>query len=291
MLIRLVKMSRAITTELARLAAWPNCMTFFFGIRSAITPPKTERTSIGTAPASPTRPSAANVSAAASDSALQGTLTENDNVVGEITVAGTIGLVFFGGVLFGAGGGMFYVTTRRWLADLGRWRGPAFGVLLFAILGNAVVDGNNEDFRRFGPAGLNLAMFSSLYILFGVLVAPLYDRLQRAVPPSFTDMRPLAVLTDAFGLLLALAIVLPIVFLGFGGEPVRRFLLTALPLYLLLGLPLLAALLEGRVGRFDRLSDLKQHPSLMLLAVAALIAPVAVGLTLDARALREILWA
>jgi len=85
--------------------------------------------------------------------------------------------------------------------------------------------------------------------------------------------------------------VLAIVVIGFGDEPVRRFLLTALPLYLILGLPLLVGLLERGVGRFERLSELKRHPRRMLLAVGALIAPVAIGLTLDARALREILAA
>lgn len=234
---------------------------------------------------------AMRVSAIASDSGLQGALTENDNVVGEITVGGTFALLIFGGILFGAGGGLFYAAMRRWLADLGRWRGLAFGVLLLAILGNAVVDGGNADFRRFGPAWLNLAMFSSLYILFGVLVVPLHDRVQRAAPPLSANMHPLAALAGAFGLLLALAIMLPVVVFGFGGEPVRRALLTALPLYLLPGLLLFAAILEGRVGRFERLSDLKRHPRLMLLAIAALIPPIAIGLTLDARALREILSA
>ena len=56
-----------------------------------------------------------------------------------------------GGILFGAGGGLFYAAVRHWLADLGRWRRLAFGVLLLAILGNAVVDGANEDFSGSVP--------------------------------------------------------------------------------------------------------------------------------------------
>jgi len=159
------------------------------------------------------------------------------------------------------------------------------------VLGNAVIDGGNADFRRFGPVGLNLAMFGSLYLLFGILIVPLHDRVRRAVPPLSADMHPLAALAVVFGLLLTLAIVLPVVFMGFSGGPVRRFLLTALPLYLMFGLPLLVVLFERSVAPFERLSDFKQHRALTLLAVAALLAPVAIGLTLDVRALHAILAA
>ena len=60
-------------------------------------------------------------------------------------------------------------------------------------------------------------MFASLYILFGMLVVPLHDRVQRAIPPLSANMHPLAALAVALGLLLAFAIVLPVVLFGFSG--------------------------------------------------------------------------
>ena len=59
--------------------------------------------------------------------------------------------------------------------------GLVFGVLLLAVLGSAI-EGDNFDFYVFGPRTLNVAMFASLFILFGLLVAPLFDFVNRALP-------------------------------------------------------------------------------------------------------------
>ena len=44
------------------------------------------------------------------------------------------------------------------------------------------LDGNNFDFTTFGSPALSVLMISSLYIAFGLLIAPIAARLDRAVP-------------------------------------------------------------------------------------------------------------
>lgn len=111
-----------------------------------------------------------------------GLRTDNGNVVGEITVPGTIGLVVFAGVASGLIGGLVYAALQPWLAPLGRRRAVGFGVLLLGALGFVVITPANPDFRRFGPAGVNIAMFALIYVLFGALLVSLHTVLDRVTP-------------------------------------------------------------------------------------------------------------
>jgi hypothetical protein len=114
-----------------------------------------------------------------------GALTANGNRVGDFTMD-TLFLVAFGALL-GAFGGLLYVALRRWLPGAGRGRGLLFGALLLGAFGTALLEADNVDFRRFGSAPLNVALFGALFPVFGVLVAPLADRAARLVPPIEGD--------------------------------------------------------------------------------------------------------
>jgi hypothetical protein len=109
-------------------------------------------------------------------------VTDNGNQCGDITVGGTGFLLLFGALGFGCSSGLAYLAVRPAIDRLGKWRGLGFGLLLLGTFGFSIITGENPDFRRFGPAGLNVAMFSAIFILFGLLVAPVYDRLDRWVP-------------------------------------------------------------------------------------------------------------
>ena len=116
----------------------------------------------------------------------QGKLTDAEVTVGEVTAVGTIFLALARRrrrhVRRPA-----YRAVRRRLAWAGRWRGLAFGGLLLAIFGSALVEGSNPDFDGFGMPIVNVAMFATLFVFFGILIAPVYDDLQRAVAaPSTT---------------------------------------------------------------------------------------------------------
>src|SRR3990172_12541379 len=122
----------------------------------------------------------------------QGAITDAEATVGEITAGGTTFLIFLGGMA-GALGGVLYLAVRRWLADAGRGGGLVFSALLLAIYGSSIIDGDNPDFDEFGSPGLNIAMFASLFIIFGLLVAPLFERIERGLPrPSLrpSDLNP-----------------------------------------------------------------------------------------------------
>jgi hypothetical protein len=112
----------------------------------------------------------------------QGVLTEAEEIVGEITLAGTLFLLVAGAAL-GMGGGLAYVAIRRWLPSRGI--GLVFGVLMLAVSGRPLVNPGDVDFVVLDPAWLGITMFASLPILFGLLVVPLQAKLE----PIFTKAR------------------------------------------------------------------------------------------------------
>jgi len=116
------------------------------------------------------------LSALAAGSVVQGVTTSNGNRVGEITAAGTIGLIIFVGVFSGLFGGLLYASLRPWLAPFARWRGLAFGLGLLGFAGSLVLDAANSDFIILRPPLLNVAMFAALFVIFGVALAPVFDR-------------------------------------------------------------------------------------------------------------------
>ena len=111
---------------------------------------------------------------------LVGTLTDAGEAVGEITFSGSLFLIVFLGAAVGSAGGSLYAVIGPLLVGAGRWRGVVFGVVLLALAGSLIIDPHNFDFGRFGPPLLNVAMFASLFLLFGVAMAPMYDRVDGA---------------------------------------------------------------------------------------------------------------
>ena len=115
---------------------------------------------------------------------VRGMVTENGNVVGEITLAGTIALMVFAGLsstVFGTGA---FVVARPWLPRGTVARGLVFGGFLLALTGAAVVDRANADFVILGDRVLNVTMFSGLFFAFGVVASSAVAFLERRVPPA-----------------------------------------------------------------------------------------------------------
>lgn len=111
-----------------------------------------------------------------------GLTTENGNRVGDITVDGTVGLILFGGVFAGILGGLGYEAVRPWFVNFGRSRGLVLGLVLLASVGSVVINPENVDFRRFGSPAVNTFLFALLFILYGVVLVPIEERLRQAVP-------------------------------------------------------------------------------------------------------------
>ena len=191
--------------------------------------------------------------------AAQGLITENGNRIGVFT--SDTGFLLFFGTFLGVFGGLLYVALRPWLPRSGRRRGLAFGALLLAACGTAVVERENFDFHRFGIPALNIALFAALFLLFGLVVAPLADRAERAFPPIPPARAPRLGTVGAYVLLAGCALLglFPLgMAVGVGllgrGEVSADFRMALVPFLALLAVALLArALPAGSDGeRWDR---------------------------------------
>ena len=115
----------------------------------------------------------------------QGRLTEADEVVGNIDVGGTIGLIVFGGVLTGLLSGAVYMLVRRWLPT-GWLGGVTFG-LLHLVVAATVIDPlrpDNPDFDLVGPGWLSVTTFGAACVLHGLAVMAFANRYSHLVPPA-----------------------------------------------------------------------------------------------------------
>lgn len=112
----------------------------------------------------------------------QGMITEAGEVVGNISLTGTIGLFVFVGLPFGLIGGVGYV-----LASLVLSRGPVggaiFGVAMLICVGSRVapLHEENPDFDILGPGWLSIVTFSVMAVLTGILTAPIAGRIGAAL--------------------------------------------------------------------------------------------------------------
>lgn len=115
---------------------------------------------------------------------VRGSLTEGGNVVGEITLAGTVGLMLFAGIgsaILGAGA---YTVARPWLPRGTAARGLVFGVSLLAFMGSAVIDPANADFVLLGDRLLNVTVFSALFVAFGLVASASIAVLDARMTPA-----------------------------------------------------------------------------------------------------------
>jgi hypothetical protein len=133
----------------------------------------------------------------------QGKLTEAGQIVGRITVDGSLGFIVFTALFFGPLWGAAYLLLRRWL-PAGRAGGLAYGAVLLVAAATRVepLRRANPDFDLVGPGWVSVAAFTALALLHGMLVAALAGRLSRSVP--LLAARPGAIAAHAPLLLLLL---------------------------------------------------------------------------------------
>ena len=86
------------------------------------------------------------------------------------------------GAVFGAVGGVLFMGVRRTLPGTWLWKGLAFGAIWLLTAGSAFFSmGQSEEFSEFQPPLLGVGLFALLFILFGVGVAGIVERLERYV--------------------------------------------------------------------------------------------------------------
>jgi len=157
---------------------------------------------------------------------LAGVHTENGNVVGDITLAGTMALITFVALPSGLVGGVLYALLEPWLRRLRPWHGLAYGLALLATAGFIFLDPVNFDFRRFGVPALNVAMFAALFVLFGAATAALFDRLRVTRAATGTAARTVDILAW-LALVPAILVVLAFLFGAAGLDPLASVIVVA----------------------------------------------------------------
>ncbi|MEA2516513.1 MAG: hypothetical protein QOG16_351 [Actinomycetota bacterium] len=151
--------------------------------------------------------------AATSPQAAQGRITEADEIVGRISMNGTIGFVAFVGIYFGLMIGIFYLLIHRWLPR-GRLGGVVFGLLLLVWFGVTAdpLRPDNPDFEIVGPGWVAVVAFSAVVVFHGMLVAAIAGRYSRSLPIISKDRRtillyaPLLLLVPGFVLVIGVVI-------------------------------------------------------------------------------------
>ncbi len=134
---------------------------------------------------------------AATSPQAQGQLTEADQVVGRISLEGTLGFIVFGGLPAGLLSAFFYVVLHGALPR-GLTGGLVLGGLLIVVLGARIdpLRPDNVDFTLVRPGWLAVAVYSLLALATGVATAVLARRLSQALPlPRWSAMIYVPLLT------------------------------------------------------------------------------------------------
>lgn len=119
---------------------------------------------------------------AATSPDAQGRITEAEQVVGRISLTGTVGFVIFVGLPFGLALGIGYALAS-FVVPRGLVGGAVFGAGALVVVG-ATVDplrGNNPDFQIVGPGWLSVAAFCVMAVLAGAVTAPIAGRIGAAI--------------------------------------------------------------------------------------------------------------
>jgi hypothetical protein len=120
-----------------------------------------------------------------------GEVTHANSAVGQWTSSGTVDIVITGAMIFGLPGAVLYLLVRRWLPGPPVLRGLLFGLVLLAIGFTAFVQDNEYEYDRYVSPAVSVPLFMVLFPLYGVLLAPVAERLGRGsmTPPRHRLVR------------------------------------------------------------------------------------------------------
>lgn len=113
-----------------------------------------------------------------------GSLTENGNRIGDITIEGTFGLVLFGGLFVGVFVGVLWVVVSPWLPMRLGPRTLAAIPLAIGLGAFGLIEGNNPDFPVLGYDPRVVAVLLGLVGLVGASMAIVDAWLDRRLPQA-----------------------------------------------------------------------------------------------------------
>lgn len=193
-----------------------------------------------------------------------GQFTENGNVIGEVTLPGTLALILFGGLLFGLVGGTVWVVISPWIPASGVRRAILAMPIAVALTGALLIQGANPDFLVLEHDGRVVGVLVALVGLSGLSLALLDSWLDDRLPEVVGWSRAVAVY--AVVAVAGAVLILPIVITLYLGEATR------------LGIVLIGVGLATLTWWALRMTGRDRPPTILLLAGrAAVLAAVAVG--------------
>jgi hypothetical protein len=143
--------------------------------------------------------------AATSPDGVQGRITDADEVVGEVTLGGTLGLVLFAGVFGGVLGALLFGLLRAWLPERSLVAGGVAGAIGAGVAArmSGLVDPDNHDFAILEPVWLAVLLGIGLIVTFALLGAVLMDRWAASWPAPGRSVSGIAGMLPIAPLLLA----------------------------------------------------------------------------------------
>ena len=124
------------------------------------------------------------VLAATSGGGAQGRFTDAGELVGEITLGGSIGFVIFAGLLIPLASSIVFIPLRRILPRTSWIAGSLFGLLLLATFGvSDPLSPDNVDFVILSPTWLAVTLVCLTALLFGVTFSAIVARLDATLVP------------------------------------------------------------------------------------------------------------
>ena len=114
---------------------------------------------------------------------VRGIQSDDDFTIGKFTIGGTYNLLIIGAAV-GMIGAMAYQGVARWLIGPTWFRRLTVGLASGAVGGSMLVHGDGIDFRLLKPMWLAIGLFVALPMLFGAMIGPIVDAVDR--PDSWT---------------------------------------------------------------------------------------------------------
>jgi hypothetical protein len=154
-----------------------------------------------------------------------GAVTENGNRIGDITLAGTLGLSVLG-LFAGLVAATIWVAVSPWIPGLGLRRAVLAMPIAVALGAPGLIDGDNPDFSVLGHDPFVVAMLIVLVAIFGFLFAVVDQWLDRRLPIATGRAKTLYAIAASLGI-------------GFGLLVLTAFLSSPEPMTVLTGVALI----------------------------------------------------
>lgn len=148
-----------------------------------------------------------------------GSITENDNVIGAITFQGTMALVIFIGLFFGATAGVIWVVIRTWLPGTGITRALVAGVAAIGLGSFGLIRAGNSDFVVLGFHPVVVASLVALVGMIGVGMSLVDGWLDRRLPVPTSAQSTSALVYAAISLIGGVVFLPVVVAAIFDSEP------------------------------------------------------------------------